>query len=203
MIEGFMTTENNEYIIAELKEIDIERPVQLLYELHFNNIVSQICANGGNSEDGSDIFQDAVLILIEKVKSGQFKGNSSIKTFLSAIARNLWLFELRTRSRRKNRETLYTNLEDTTTGTEEVFFSNKQHLDLENIFNEIGENCKKILTGFYYEEKSMKELLVDVAYENEQVLRNKKSKCMKKLKELIQNNKSLMQNLTPLAKYER
>lgn len=203
MLEGIMTTDNNEYIIAELKEVDIERPVQLLYELHFNNIVSQICANGGNSEDGSDIFQDAVLILIEKVKSGQFKGNSSIKTFLSAIARNLWLFELRTRSRRKNRETLYTNLEDTTTGTEEVFFSNKQHLDLENIFIQIGENCKKILTGFYYEEKSMKELLADVAYENEQVLRNKKSKCMKKLKELIQNNKSLMQNLTPLAKYER
>lgn len=198
-----MTTENNEYIIAALKEVNIEQPVHQLYQSYFETIIDQICANGGNREDGSDIFQDAVLILIEKVKSGQFKGNSSIKTFLSAIARNLWLFELRTRNRRKNRETLYTNLEDTTTGTEEVFFSNKQHLDLEKIFNEVGENCKKILTGFYYEEKSMKELLADVAYENEQVLRNKKSKCMKKLKELIQNNKSLMQNLTPLVVYER
>lgn len=198
-----MRTENSEYIIAALKEVNIEQPVHQLYQFYFEYIVDQICANGGNKEDGSDIFQDAVLILIEKVKSGQFKGNSSIKTFLSAIARNLWLFELRTRTRRKNRETLYMNLEDTTTGIEEVFFSNKQHLDLENIFHEIGENCKKILTGFYYEDKSMKELLTEVDYENEQVLRNKKSKCMKKLKELIQNNNNLMQNLTPLSVYER
>jgi len=198
-----MTKDNSEYIVSALKDINIEQPVNELYQRYFENIVSQVCVNGGNREDGSDIFQDAVLILIEKVKSGQFKGNSSIKTFLSAIARNLWLFELRTRSRRKNRETLYTNLEDTTTGTEEVFFSNKQHLDLEIIFNEIGETCKKILTGFYYEEKSMKEILTEVDYENEQVLRNKKSKCMKKLKELIQNNNSLIQNLTPLSVYER
>jgi RNA polymerase sigma factor (sigma-70 family) len=189
-------------ILLELRQPDIEKPVRQLYELYFESIVIQICANGGNREDGADIFQDAVLVLIEKVKTGQFRGDSSIKTFLSAIARNLWLFELRTRERRKNREGLYMNGEDKETANEDVFFNKQINVDLLAVLNEIGDTCKKILTGFYYEDKSMKELLGSFDYENEQVLRNRKSRCMKKLKQLIENNTTLLQNLKPISIYE-
>lgn len=71
------------------------------------------------------------------------------------------------------------------------------------MLNEIGETCKKLLIGFYYENKSMKELLNQFDYENEQVLRNRKSKCMKKLKELLTNNPDLLKNLKPLSLYEQ
>jgi RNA polymerase sigma factor (sigma-70 family) len=189
-------------ILLELKQPNIEEPVRQLYELYFESIVIQICANGGNNEDAADIFQEAILVLIEKVKTGQFRGDSSIKTFLSAIARNLWLFELRTRGRRKNREVLYMKGEETETETTDVFFNKENNASLLTVLNEIGETCKKILTGVYYEDKSMKELLASFDYENEQVLRNKKSRCMKKLKELIENNTILLQNLKSIPVYE-
>jgi RNA polymerase sigma factor (sigma-70 family) len=189
-------------ILLELKQPNIEEPVRQLYELYFESIVMQICANGGNNEDAADIFQEAILVLIEKVKTGQFRGDSSIKTFLSAIARNLWLFELRTRGRRKNREVLYMKGEGTETETTDVFFNKENNASLLTVLNEIGETCKKILTGVYYEDKSMKELLASFDYENEQVLRNKKSRCMKKLKELIENNTILLQNLKSIPVYE-
>lgn len=189
-------------IIPELRGADIERPVKLLYDLYFEGIIAQISANGGNREDGADIFQEAVLVLIEKVKTGQFRGDSSIKTFLSAIARNLWLFELRTRERRKKREVVYMTGEDKEVPAGNDFFNKNSNRDLLQVMGEIGENCKKILTGFYYEAKSMRQLLTEFDYENEQVLRNKKSKCMKKLKELLQTNTALLDKLKPSILYE-
>ena len=192
----------NQEIIDELKQPEFDQALRALYSLYFENIVSQVVANGGNRDDGADIFQDAILVLVEKVRTGKFRGESSVKTFLSAIARNLWLFELRTRDRRKNREMSYSR--STESGITEIEYGlqkdNKQYLD--ELFGQIGAVCKRILQGFYYEEKSMKDLLTEFDFENEQVLRNKKSKCMKKVKELLLSNKSLMENLKPLSLYE-
>lgn len=118
-----MTMQQN--LLAELQQSNIEKPVRDLYNLYFENVIAQVCANGGNREDGADIFQEAVLIFIEKVKTGIFRGESSIKTFLIAIARNMWLFELRTRSRRNNRETIYMKSEDKEVEYASSFFEKK------------------------------------------------------------------------------
>lgn len=190
-------------ILAELRQANIEFPVKKLYDQYFEGIVAQVCINGGNRDDGADIFQESVLILIDKIKTGQFRGDSSIKTFLSAIARNLWLHELRTRSRRNTREITFMNENKEEEKITPGFFSNENTAGLKRIFEAIGPVCKKILTGFYYEEKSMKELLSEFDYDSEQVLRNRKSKCMKKLKELLQSNKNLLQNLKTLSLYEQ
>jgi RNA polymerase sigma factor (sigma-70 family) len=189
-------------MVMELRKPDIEEAVKKLYDHYFEGIVAQICINGGNQEDGADIFQEAVLVLIDKVKTGQFRGDSSIKTFLSAIARNLWLHELRTRGRRNKREVIYMDGGDKTEEPLHTFFDTQNTNALQEVLEQVGETCKKILTGFYYEDKSMKELLTEFNYENEQVLRNRKSRCMKKMKELLSTNKELLRTLKPLSIYE-
>lgn len=190
-------------LLLDLGQPGIERPVRILYEQYFETIVVQVNANGGSRDDGADIFQDAIMILVEKVKTGQFRGESSIKTFLSAIARNLWLHELRTRERRKKRELFFMEGEETITPAETAFLNKEVIHDLHLLFDEIGDLCKRLLKGFYYEDKSMRELLLEFDYENEQVLRNKKSKCMKKCKELINTNPTLKNNLKPIPLYEQ
>ncbi len=197
-----MIANTQQNLIWELRQPDIEKPVKQLYDHYFEGIVAQVCANSGTREDGADIFQEAVLVLVEKVKNGQFRGDSSIKTFLSAIARNRWLFELRTRDRRKKRETFYSSGEDTVTNEGSHFFNNESIQDLEKALAQLGDVCRKILTGYYYEDKSIKELLEEFDYENEQVLRNRKCKCMKKLKELLSTNTTLLENLKPHPLYD-
>ncbi len=189
-------------MLADLREPNIEVHVRQLYENYFEGVVAQVCMNGGQRDDGADIFQEAVLVLIDKVKTGQFRGDSSIKTFLFAIARNLWLHELRTRSRRNNREVVYTNNEDKIKEPEMPFFEADNLAVLQKLLEQVGEPCQRILTGFYYEDKSMKEMLSEFNYENEQVLRNRKSRCMKKLKELLFTDSSLLKNLKSLSLYE-
>lgn len=197
-----MTAILQQDILTELQQPDIEAPVRNLYENYFEGVVAQICANGGNRDDGADIFQEAVLVLIDKVKTGKFRGESSIKTFLSAIARNLWLHELRTRGRRNNRETTYMVGAEKTELIPDLLMDTQMDDKLMQVLEQVGQPCKKILTGFYYEEKSMKELLAEFAYENEQVLRNRKSRCMKKLKELLVSNIDLLTTLKSHFIYE-
>jgi RNA polymerase sigma factor (sigma-70 family) len=197
-----MIANTQQNLLLGLKQVNIENPLRQIYDHYFEGIVAQVCANGGSREDGADIFQEAVLVLIEKVKTGQFRGDSSIKTFLTAIARNLWLFELRTRKRRGQRELLYMSSEDTHVEEKNGFFAKETTINLLAVLNEVGDTCKKILTGFYYEDRTMKDLLTEFTYENEQVLRNKKSKCMKKLKEILQSNTTLLETLKTTNLYE-
>src|SRR6187200_496923 len=91
-------------LTREFLQPDINRPVRYLYEHYFEDAATEIRLRGGSDEDAADIFQEAVLILIDKIKSGKFREESSLKTFLIGIARNLWLFEKRKRERRTTRE---------------------------------------------------------------------------------------------------
>jgi RNA polymerase sigma factor (sigma-70 family) len=195
-----MTPINQQEILKALGQPDIEAPVALLYEHYFEGIVSQICFQGGSREDGADIFQEAILILITKVKTKQFRGDSSLKTFLTGIARNLWLTEFRSQGRRVYRERAFMQQTQPHTPAPEPQEENEAVV-LSQVIERLGENCRKILTGYYYEEKSMKELLTLFKYENEQVLRNKKSKCMKSLKEMINANPYLLKNLKSQSLY--
>lgn len=198
-----MTKTETHDLIKEFSQPNIEEPIRRLYHDCYESVVIQIIKNGGKPEDGADIFQEAVILLIEKLKSGQFRGESSVKTYLSAIARNLWLHELRTRNRRQVREVRYMGTVDLKEEPDFFTLDEPARKNLAQVLSELGETCKAILTGFYYEGRSMKELMSKFNYGNEQVLRNRKSKCMKKLKTLLTTNNELLRQLKTLTCYEQ
>jgi len=53
---------------------------------------------------------------------------------------------------------------------------------------------------FYYENLSMKEILNYLPYENEQVVRNKKYKCLQQLTEIMKNHPSIAGQLNEFTK---
>ncbi len=173
--------------------------IRVLYRDHFENLSWYIQNNGGNRQDAEDIFQEVIVSFIDLVRKDRFRGESSIKTFLFSVNRNLWLNEWKKRDRAMIREQKYE-----AAGTkEEVDISHqiaeKEERDrLINLVDQLGENCKKILLLFYYEGRSMKEIWEELDYESEQVVRNKKHKCMKKLEELINANPSIKNTLKTL-----
>ena len=59
---------------------------------------------------------------------------------------------------------------------------------LNQLLQSLGESCRKMLELFYYENLSMKEISLHFKYENEQVVRNKKYKCLQQLTEKMKQN---------------
>ena len=192
-------------LLSQLQQSSLNAPVTKLYQFYFEPVTHWLQSQGAGEQDAADIFQETVLVLIEQVRQNKFRGESKLNTYLTGIARNLWLNEQRSRLRRNNREELFAGAMDTATepDAQQRIYNRENRQKLLKLFEEIGNVCKSILTGYYFEKRSIKELLLVTNYENEQVLRNKKSKCMKHLKDLILNNRELTETFKTFMHYDQ
>jgi RNA polymerase sigma factor (sigma-70 family) len=196
-----MTVHTDEHLLQDLQQNQIDKAVAELYSLYHESVTSLVIGMGALPDDAEDVFQDTILSFVNTVRSGRFRGESSIKTFMVAIARHLWMNEMRSRKRRDERNKMYSSLEQLTTAAPQDAIIVKSDA-IEKLFDKIGDICKKLLTGFYFEKKSMKDLLAETAFQNEQVLRNKKVKCLKHVKDLLQLDPTLTEELKTFLYHE-
>jgi RNA polymerase sigma factor (sigma-70 family) len=177
----------------------VDEAIKTVYRDYFESLSWFIMNNSGSRQDAEDIFQEVVINFIELVQKDKFRGESSVNTFLFSMNRHTWLNELKRRGRAELREIKYEDARD----KEEADVSNtiadrEIKNQLMQLVGQLGETCKKILVMFYYENLSMKETLEGLEYENEQVVRNKKYKCLKQLEQMITKNPALQQTLKNL-----
>jgi RNA polymerase sigma factor (sigma-70 family) len=170
--------------------------IRRMYRSQFGIVASYIKQNNGTAEDAEDIFQEALLSFIEMIRKDKFRGESSIGTFFYAIARNTWLNELKKRGRSKLRDEKFEKAKDTTEMDVSHYMVHRElKANLMRTIDSLGETCKKILLAFYYENLAIKDILQNLQYENEQVVRNKKYKCLKQLEQMIATDTQLAENL--------
>ena len=168
---------------------NLNEAVLQLYQEHAAVARSFIMGRGGSEQDADDIFQETVISFIDTVQKGKFRFESGIRTFLISISKNLWLNELRKRQRSDNREKIFeTGREQEDAGVNEAIGDRELKQQLQKMLDGLGESCRKILILFYYENLPMKEIVSHLHYENEQVVRNKKYKCLQQLTEMLKEN---------------
>jgi RNA polymerase sigma factor (sigma-70 family) len=189
--------------IKSAQKTDVDNALKYMYRAYYEMLKIYTCQNSGNEEDAQDVFQEVLVAFIDLVKKDKFRGESSIKTFLFTINRNIWLNELKKRGKAEKRNTIFENEKDSNLlDVSHLISQNETRKQILFIVDELGEICKKILLAFYYENLSMKEILVDVNYETEQALRNKKSKCLKQLEQLLTANPMMAKILKAALQYE-
>src|SRR5438105_1297170 len=62
-------------------------------------VQSLVINNNGTTDDAKDIFQEAMIVLYEKARSGTFELNCQIKTYVYSVCRRLWLKKLQQANR--------------------------------------------------------------------------------------------------------
>src|SRR5690349_24465334 len=53
-----------------------------------------IINNNGSTDDARDVFQEAMIVLYEKARSGNFELHCQIKTYVYSVSRRIWLKRL-------------------------------------------------------------------------------------------------------------
>lgn len=173
--------------------------IKSLYRSYFDSLGWYVMNNNGSRQDAEDVFQDVVVSFIDLVQKDKFRGESSIKTFLFALNRHAWLNELKKRGRTLKREEKYQRGQELTgPDTAGIITDREERIQVMHLVDKLGETCKKILVLFYYDNLSIKQILDSLHYENEQVVRNKKSKCLKQLEQMIGEKPGLKQTLKNL-----
>ncbi|MCS5489241.1 RNA polymerase sigma factor [Algoriphagus limi] len=194
---------DDELVQMILQKKDQNLAISQLYEQHYGLLENLIIQNSGSADDAADIIQETMLVFVQMVISGKFRGESAIKSILYSIAKNQWISELRKRkSSQKRNEYFHTQDDNDSVAVVEAISQQEDYNFIMSLFERLGEKCRKILQLFYYEELPMKEICEQMEFSSEQVLRNKKYKCLKALNESVLANPSIKSNFQKALRNE-
>ncbi len=152
--------------------------VRYLSDRYMPMIRLMVFRMGGTLEDAKDIFQDGLIIMLEKIDNGDFVLTCKFRTFLYVVCENLWKSVLDRRkasvhyfSRRTEDETDndFTEIQDNRL-YEEIFYE---------VFDALDPACQNILK-LYWEELTPDQIADKLGVTNGYV-RKKKSEAQAQL----------------------
>lgn len=152
-----------------------------------------------NEYELDDVFHDAILVLYEKIITGNFVLTASLQTYLNSVCRFQLLGKLEKEKKNSTYEDdsaedddslmgykpIITDFLDTIEDTKESQFTAIESA-LENM-KTAGGHCYELLTLFWYHKKSMVELTQHFGYSNADNTKNQKGRCQKRLEKMAFN----------------
>lgn len=196
---------NIEYDLTDMEIIEglqhknpvVEKTFYLSCQRYFKDRRAGVFDCKGGAQDDEDLFQDSFLKLWQEIQARRIyirdnyawrtdrtgnnrKMSASLKTYLMAIAKYKNYELLR------EKEIYGSEITNAAEGIDEEPDENTSEWIVGQCVNVLPQRCKEILTLFYYEGKTLDEILA-IRQENQSKdgLKTGKSKCMKALKEKI------------------
>jgi RNA polymerase sigma factor (sigma-70 family) len=162
-----------------------EEALNKLYVGYFPMVLQFILNNNGNEDDAKDVYQEAIIVLYNKIKSGNFELSSKLKTYLYSVSRRIWLKKLAQQSKRTNNISEFENVlvveDDMELHEQKDMQFNKMKIALESL----GEPCKTIVEDFYIHNLSMQAICKKFGYTNTDNAKTQKYKCLQRLKKIF------------------
>lgn len=180
-----MKPENNERLLLQGLATSEKKAVETIYRENYNMVQSLIINNNGSSDDAKDIFQETLIVLYEKVRSGSFELNCQIKTFVYSVARRLWLKRLQQMSKYSSPVEGMENVVAVEEELEEHEKRNDEFEMMEKAITSLGEPCKSLLEAYYLQKQNMQVIAANFGYTNADNAKNQKYKCLMRLKKLF------------------
>jgi RNA polymerase sigma factor (sigma-70 family) len=176
--------QNEKALLQGLAQND-KKAVETLYRENFNMVQALIINNNGSSDDARDIFQEAMIVLYEKVRSGHFELNCQIRTYVYSVSRRLWLKRLQ----QLNRFAVPVDKLEAEVPVEDDLEEHERVRDefevMEKAINGLGEPCKSLLEAYYLQKLNMQEIATHFGYTNADNAKNQKYKCLMRLKKIF------------------
>jgi RNA polymerase sigma factor (sigma-70 family) len=178
-------SELNEHALLEGLAHNDRQAIETLYKQHYKMVQSLVINNQGSIDDARDIFQEAIIVLYEKAKSGSFELNCQIKTYVYSVSRRLWLKRLQQLQKFVPE---INGLIDLVPVEEEIDAAEQRSADfhlMEKAMMSLGEPCKSLLEAYYVHKRKMSEIAGSFGYTNADNAKNQKYKCLMRLKKIF------------------
>ncbi len=162
-----------------------KKAVEAIYRENFNMVQSLIINNNGSADDAKDIFQETMIVLYEKARTGTFELNCQIKTFVYSVARRLWLKRLQQQNRYSSPGDNMESVVAVETELDEHEQRNAEFELMDHAISNLGEPCKSLLEAYYFQKKNMQDIAANFGYTNAANAKTQKYKCLLRLKKLF------------------
>ncbi len=183
-----MNTVSDDRLVVEGLKKQEQSAFRILYTFYYPVIERFVRRNNGTTDDAQDVFQETLIVLLEKVPTDDFELTSSLKTYIFAVASNIWLKRLRTAKKhvQMNFSDFDEELRDSDTGstltdsleTDRESEQNLISLRIHRALAKITEHCQRLIRAVFFYDKKPNEL----GYKNAHTAQNQQYKCMEQLR---------------------
>ena len=180
-----MITDPNEKLLLEGLAKDDKTAIETIYKQNYNTIQAFILNNNGSVDDARDLFQEAIIVLYEKAKRGDFELSCQIKTYLYSVARRLWLKKLQSQQRFSGEINHLAEVVPVEDELERHNQKTQEFVLMDKALNSLGEPCKSLLEAYYLQKRNMEEIAGNFGYTNANNAKNQKYKCLMRLKKIF------------------
>lgn len=184
---------NDRKVIAGIKKGDHKVLLQF-YKDHFHYIRGYIIQNSGTKQDVEDVFQDALLLLYQKIDKDALQLTVALKTYFYAICKNLWKQRLEKKGKMPSQdiEVVDRYFDEKDDFLEDWHQKEEQRLYAKHLAR-LSNACKELLE-LVFVGKSMRDIAIAMNY-TEGSARKKKFECKKSLMKRIEQD-PLYQEIT-------
>lgn len=160
--------------------------INILYKAYRTSFLEWLQKTSScDKEMATDIFQDSVIALYENIRLGKLKTiDSSVRNYLFGIGKRMYYYRMR-----KNKGNIQTldehskTIHDTSMQVADNLELSEQEAIILKILQNLKEPCRSIIYLFYYKGLSTEHIAQSLNYKNKKVLRVKKVRCMKLLRQ--------------------
>ncbi|HFA49794.1 MAG TPA: sigma-70 family RNA polymerase sigma factor [Bacteroidetes bacterium] len=179
---------NDNILISKIKGRPEDR-VEALHHLYTADdchvqkaVIAHVMKEGGDRESGLGICHEAFIIADRKIREGEFRGDSSISSFIIGIAKNLWRNKIK---KKKPDFSLEGILEMCADDDLEAKYFKKERMELVlGVIGTLAEKCKEVLLHYNlgYTNEEIAGLL---GHPNVKYTQNTLYRCLGKLKKMF------------------
>ncbi len=180
-----MKQEHNEKILLQGLARNDKKAVETIYRDNYGMVQALIINNNGTTDDARDVFQETMIVLYEKARSGTFELHCQIKTYVYSVSRRLWLKKLQQSKRYTSDFGDPDSVVPVEDDLEDHLKRDQEFGMMEKAIQGLGEPCKSLLEAFYIEKKNMQEIASDFGYTNAENAKTQKYKCLMRLKKIF------------------
>lgn len=188
-IKAFMT---DEQLIESIRAggAERERSINRLFDYYASWVLGGKKTYRLSLEEAKDAYSDAIISVSLHIQSGQFRGESSIKTYLWRIFQNRCKNKIRDRKRTPDHwlEEMPNLAEEHHSFLRELE-SREELEEIQGFMHQLGETCRKILWMRDYEGYGMDEIAQEVGFSSGKSVSSKRHKCLSALRSLIARRK--------------
>jgi RNA polymerase sigma factor (sigma-70 family) len=152
--------------------------IEYIYKTCYEPVRKLVLMNKGSDEDARDIFQEALLILYQKIIQQKLHLTCNFSTYLYSVCRFLWIRELTKKKELNDITDEFPDLVSSGTLNPKTELAGLKIFSKH--FNELCEDCQKVLR-LYFMNVSLEEIKDIMGYKNVQIARDKKYRCKQNL----------------------
>lgn len=177
-----MRVESSEKTLLDQLRAGENQGFILLYRHCYPSIEQFVVQNSGSQDQAKDVFQETLLILLTNIRQPDFQLTSSLKTYVFAISKNLWLSQLKKSARWTGLDVA--NEMSSVMAPVELTTPPTAYETVITILAKLTVHCQALLSAIFFRRKDMSDIVQDDGYASAHSAQNQKYKCLQQARKV-------------------